>query len=249
MPNFALTLALLISLALCACTSMQHNNTAATASPGFSPGTALLQHNDQNMSWHAIRFRMAKNEQGQPIWAMDSLLGHKLLGPALAEFHEQLPLWRFHRRAGSDRTGHQFSLIFFASETTAEQLAEWVMDDHLLTSLTDAGLLRDVIVQHHAYPNSESVAATSDAHWSEELQRQWPLFIMGASATWLGLIDETVLPPADEHESVAELLARYELANDKVTKLWREQGQHAFLHHLSAAFGYQPILFGNLIQF
>jgi uncharacterized Tic20 family protein len=38
------------------------------------------------------------------------------------------------------------------------------------------------------------------------------------------------------------LLSYYKQTNDRVSTLWREQAQHAYLHHLSALFGYQPVL-------
>ncbi len=30
--------------------------------------------------------------------------------------------------------------------------------------------------------------------------------------------------------------------NDAVDDMWRQEGRHAFLHHLNAVFGYQPLV-------
>jgi hypothetical protein len=66
---------------------------------------------------------------------------------------------------------------------------------------------------------------------------------MGVSETWLGLVRDAAgaelgeTRPAD----TAKLLAGYEAVERRVTQLWREEGGHAFLHHLSAIFGYRPV--------
>jgi hypothetical protein len=30
--------------------------------------------------------------------------------------------------------------------------------------------------------------------------------------------------------------------DERVTTLWRDHGQHVYLHHLNALFGYQPLV-------
>ncbi|WP_345427571.1 hypothetical protein [Halioxenophilus aromaticivorans] len=84
--------------------------------------------------------------------------------------------------------------------------------------------------------------------------------MLRVSQMWLGLVrslsDEQLhsqTSPQNRTElteqSFDQTLAHYQAVNEHLGQLWREQGQHAFLHHLSASFGYQPIFFGNLIQF
>jgi hypothetical protein len=69
------------------------------------------------------------------------------------------------------------------------------------------------------------------------MQRAWPYYIMGVSRLWLELIREYEraghLPRSPE--------ARYAAINQKIDRLWRDEGGHALLHHLSAMFGYQEI--------
>ena len=105
------------------------------------------------------------------------------------------------------------------------------------------------MIKQDAFESGIELSATSDKSWTPELQRQWPSFIMGVCATWLGLIEE-ILPAANtEHETLPEILARYHEANEQITTLWQEQGQHAFFHHTSAIFGYQPLQIRKYIQF
>ena len=68
---------------------------------------------------------------------------------------------------------------------------------------------------------------------------------MGASQMWLNLISETIagMPNPDSPLSLQENEEQYKKANAAISELWQKEGQHAFLHHLSALFGYQAIIF------
>ena len=70
------------------------------------------------------------------------------------------------------------------------------------------------------------------------MQRAWPHFIMGVSQLWLELIREIEQAGADWPE---ELEARYAAIGEELDALWRHQGGHALLHHLSAVFGYREV--------
>ncbi|MFT5391212.1 MAG: hypothetical protein ACI8PT_001406 [Gammaproteobacteria bacterium] len=78
---------------------------------------------------------------------------------------------------------------------------------------------------------------------------------MGVSAHWLQLIEQIrhTLPLWDgdgdgdgDGDTVStdsnSLLDRYAAISARVDQLWREQGQHVYLHHLNAIFGYQPLV-------
>ena len=82
-----------------------------------------------------------------------------------------------------------------------------------------------------------------DPAWPLEIQRSWPYFIMGASQAWLMLVQElsaeNELPGEVDYPS---LLRHYQEVDVQLSAQWRENGQHAYLHHLNAIFGYQPLL-------
>ena len=244
---------LVILLLMAALSGCSHFSSAPENSNTTSSGYSPLSQNLPNHAWHALRFRMPRAEDGSSNWDMDLLLANEVIRPALASQANDIPLWRFHRRSGADAAGHQFSFIFYAETKTAEALFGQVQNSILLPQLVDTGLLITTLYQTDAYKNPTELAATSDKNWAPVIQRQWPQFIMGASATWLGLISELV-PPADnssekDETPVEQLLARYGHANTELTQLWQEQGQHAYLHHLSAIFGYQPLNFKARMAF
>ena len=217
-----------------------------TYGAGF-PKTAIIE--GEVFSWHAARFRMPDEGDNATNWVMDLILAHKVAGPVLLEYTDQLPLWRFHRRSASDDAGHQFSLIFYASTATAEAVFRQIGDNPLLDSARSEGYLDRLHLNYKASENYASIAGTSDPSWSQALQRQWPSFIMGASATWLGLIEESLAEPEHEHETLAQLILRYQGANEAIAKIWQLEGQHAFFHHISAIFGYQAVEIHKLIRF
>ena len=117
----------------------------------------------------------------------------------------------------------------------------------LIAALIAGGVLERVECEGFGPEKGGLVEATSDPRWSPELQRSWPYFIMGASQTWLRLIDEYArqAPPAGEAQPVDETLALYEQVDRAVTRTWQQEGHHAFLHHLNALFGYAPIDVGE----
>jgi len=89
-----------------------------------------------------------------------------------------------------------------------------------------------------------AVADTSDPKWSAPLRQAWPHYLMGASRMWLDLICAFV-PIEQEAQAVSgfgELEKRYSEAGDSITSLWQHEGRHAFLHHLNALFGYEPLV-------
>ncbi len=114
-----------------------------------------------------------------------------------------------------------------------------------LAQLSNAGLVAAVSYdspRNIAKPNIED---TSDPNWSPDLQKAWPYFVMGASETWLRLIELHVqpVPGSARCKSLQDLQALYAAANDSIDRLWQKEGSHAFLHHLNAIFGYVPVQF------
>jgi len=99
--------------------------------------------------------------------------------------------------------------------------------------------LNDIDVAN--YEANNQIEATSDPNWSVNLQQAWPLYIMGVSATWLELINQQIGQAQTSAMSINELRKLYQNANQSITELWSNEGQHAFLHHLSAIFGYEPL--------
>ena len=76
-----------------------------------------------------------------------------------------------------------------------------------------------------------------------EIQRSWPYFIMGSSQTWLMLVQELSAENKLEGEvDYPSLLLHYKEVDTRLNAQWRDYGRHAYLHHLNAIFGYQPVL-------
>jgi hypothetical protein len=65
---------------------------------------------------------------------------------------------------------------------------------------------------------------------------------MGVSQTWLSLIRQVTAEQPLDNTSPEALLDYYRSVNDRVSALWRVHGQHAYLHHLNALFGYELLI-------
>ena len=179
-----------------------------------------------------------------PAWYVDFILAHRIISPLLDQYEKKIFFWRFHRRAGRDNAGHQFSFIFYASIETAQKIYRAIQSSRLLKELVAAHLVVDTIYDDTAVVRMPGLEDTSDSTWSPEIKRTWPFYIMGVSRTWLNLIDEVSKETIKETDlsNLDDLLAGYRKVNEIVEEKWQKEGGHAFLHHLNAIFGYEPVV-------
>ena len=194
--------------------------------------------------WWFARFRMVWEPQSKPLWHLDLIVAHRVLQPVIRDFGGRIPLWRFHRRAARDAAGHQFSFIFYAAPETARAVYARISRDPTLALLHDGGLLDRVLFDDPDDPEKPGVEDTSDRHWSPAVQKSWPYFAMGASQTWLNLIDRLCQAsprPAGEPDA-DRLTGYYRRISGVVDHTWQNEGRHAYLHHLNAVFGYVPLI-------
>ena len=52
--------------------------------------------------WWKCQFIINWPAGNEPDWAVDHLLAHAVVSPALSQYAENIPYWRFHRRAARD---------------------------------------------------------------------------------------------------------------------------------------------------
>ncbi len=220
-----------LPVALSGCASTQEfPETEATTTTGINEGAA---------GWWYARFRINRS-RGGIRWHLDGLLANEVIAPILKQHKQDIPVWRFHRRAADDSTGHQFSFIFYASPRAAAAINSKLVGSRLYSELKGQGIIQQLLVDKTDKVLRPQMIATSDKKWSVPLQESWPFYIMGVSKIWLGLIEQYSV----QHglpKSVTELTNHYLEVHKKVTQVWRKQGRHAFLHHLNAMFGYEPM--------
>jgi hypothetical protein len=194
--------------------------------------------------WWYVRFQSAWPAGQEPAWHNDLLLASEVLGPVLTAHHDQIVLWRFHRRASRDKNGHQFSFIFYASRAAAERINQHVRSSTVLHQLMDSGTLIRVRYDDPDTLRRPDLEDTSDKKWSEPLQRTWPYFIMGVSRAWFELIEQIAEQKGRPGASTdtSDLLVFYREVNLDINRTWKFEGNHAYFHHLNAIFGYQPVV-------
>lgn len=191
--------------------------------------------------WRQARFKIVWPQGDPPAWHVDLYLAHRVIGPIMDRYGDRITLWRFHRRAARDTAGHRFRFLFYTDAATAAKIFERLGADTRLEHLRKTGIIETIAFDDTADPVTPGIDATSDPNWPRPIRNAWPVFIMGVSATWLDLIDQLTRSHPSEPASETEALERYAAVNRELTRLWREEGGHAFLHHLSAVFGYEPL--------
>jgi hypothetical protein len=195
--------------------------------------------------WWYARFRMNWPPDTNPAWYTDLLIAHQVMMPLLDEYKSNIPLWRFHRRAARDDHGRQFSFIFYSSSETAQQIFDTLQSDPLLRNLKFAGVIDEDVYDNPAVIGKPHIEDTSDKKWPDSIQKTWPYYIMGVSQMWLNLIAEVAADKMAGHppSSLQEIEEFYQRVNETVTELWEKEGRHAFMHHLNAIFGYEPLIY------
>jgi len=199
--------------------------------------------------WWACRFRVIWTSEKEPDWAVDLLLAHAAVQPVLKDYASKISTWRSHRRAARDGAGHQFSFLFYTDPGTAAEIIHRIEESSIVRDASTAGIVERIIVDDPANPSKPGVEDTSDRHWSPALQRNWPVYIMGVSSLWLGLINEAMVDIPGTGDEIHGLLDRYRQADARINSIWYQEAQHALLHHLNAIFGYKPMLMRKEMSF
>ena len=190
----------------------------------------------KNKSWYGFHFRIPyKKNKPVKSW-VDIYIIDVLFRQILYIHKERINLWRFHRRWNDDKTGHQLTLFCYINERGAKGIDTIIKNSKALKLIkTNRNLKR------YFYKNyGNNIESTCDKKWVNEIQQTWPYFINGMSEMILRMIqlvkENTVREIDDDVESF------YIRVNKRLIKIWRKEGRHAFFHHISALFGYDPIL-------
>ena len=214
--------------------------------PTYTPSAASLEAEQPDRFWWQFRFKLQWPDGEPPEFSRHLLIADQIIAPVLVEYEENISLWRFHRRAARDQTGHQLSLIFYANKATADAVAASMDGKPFTQWLRSQNMIEATRFSRRTREELARLEDTSDQEWPLEIQRSWPYFIMGVSQSWLVMVQEL---SAKNHLSgevdYNTLLAHYQTVDRTLTTQWRDFGQHAYLHHLSAIFGYQPLKLRN----
>lgn len=182
-------------------------------------------------------------DDSEPSWGLDLFVADRVVRPLVEAHHDQLPLWRVHRRAARDDAGHRFCLIFYATPQAAQQInREWANHPEL-QRLKEGGQLQAVRLDDPARNARPLLADASDPAWPAAIGKSWPYYIMGVSQMWLELISQMQTESrVTTNTTLQQQLEQYQRLQEQINQIWNAEGQHAFLHHLNAIFGYQPVL-------
>jgi len=186
---------------------------------------------DHRVKWNVVQFEMDWEKGKAPKWYMGPLLAKEIFAPIIYKYKGDIKLWRFHRRASRDKSGHQFSFIFFAKKNAAELIFREVQEISLLNELSEKKyIIRENYISTEKFEEGEY----SDPHWSSEMQAAWPEYAMGFSKLWLRLIFiyDTELPMGKN------MIEHYMRVEEKLSGEWRNSATHAFFHHVHAMFAY-----------
>ena len=199
--------------------------------------------NSVNGWWYA-KFKIRIPENGVPLSHIDLLIAHEVVNPALLKYNNNIKLWRIHRRWNNDKTGHEFSFIFYCRLDIATSVYNEFRANTLIQSLRRNKVLERVRYDRTNKIRKPNLEDTNDPIWTGLIQKRWMYYIMSVSELWLGLISDIVNEVDIEQKSkkIAETIEFYKEIGKKLNALWQMQCRHPLLHHMNAIFGYEPIL-------
>ena len=202
-----------------------------------------VHQNLDNKGWWRVQFVKHWPEDTPAPFNLDVLLADLVIQPSLESNRDRIALWRFHRRANRDPAGSKFSFIFYSSIDDAKIITKDILSGDMIEELTDQKIIEHIWVDQLENVNLPDIADTSDEVWPEEIQKSWPYFIMGVSQTWLAMINELTdrYPFPQQEDSIEEMLIYYGEVSGRIDHYWSNHGGHAYIHHLSALFGYRPV--------
>jgi hypothetical protein len=197
--------------------------------------------------WYSFNFRICRPPDQEPRWWIDILILDCIVRAVVSDETLSIGLWRVHRRAALDESGHEFTFDCFITEATANAVDDYVQRDAALSFLVTQQLL----VKPNGYSMKErggSLNSISRETWPAELQEAWPFYIHGVCRALLWMIEAIRratpdCPDVRQPGVDADVVKRsYQGFGQRLGNEWRDYGHDAFLHHLNAVFAYQPLL-------
>jgi hypothetical protein len=197
--------------------------------------------------WYDYFFRIEEFNPNPPNWRtwIDLFLLDAVIGESLRTQPDDLS-WLIHRRWVPDEAGHEFKFSCYCSFDAANRL------DQSIRNLQAFQLYEKQLATYSRRARYECVPGSAlfprgEAWWPTEIPAPWTGFICGASRCLLELIIEVkrgprlpCAPPVmHDVKSIEQFYGQIEYMVDSV---WQGYGQHAFLHHLNAVFGYLPLI-------
>jgi len=149
-------------------------------------------------------------------------------------------MWRVHRRAADDASGHRFSFIYYASPEVFKRVKSSMNNHESANIIRDSGILLDLLHNEEGL----EIESTCDPSWPLSLRKSWPYYIMGVSQMALDLIENlrTSPRPALDISSIHQQELYYTQLMIKQKEVWQNWGSTAFFHHINAIFGYEPLI-------
>lgn len=201
-----------------------------------------------DVGWWVAKFNIFWEEDRQAVAQLhvDVFIAHKIIKPILSKHKRSIYLWQFHRRAARDyfdKVGHEFEFRFISSQKMAKIIFKEIGDSPILKRLKQNKIIKRYIPEKTQNIQRPKMQDTSDRNWPEEIQRAWPFFINGVCRAWLDLIEQITernIVPLKRPNIKKEVAGHISVAQE-LNALWGKHGKHAFLHHLNAVFGYQPL--------
>ncbi len=179
--------------------------------------------------WIQYKFRF-NGDPDSPDWWLDLFLIDTAFREVIEKHKPEM--WRFHRRSAKDSVGHQLSLLVYIDKREGENIFIELRLHRSVKLLDERKHLKSTSIEMM----EPGIEKTSDPGWSEPLQESWPYFACGACQMILGLIDNDF-----KGKSVKYIQDYYTNLSNELEDTFTSIGSHAFIHHLSALFGYAPI--------
>lgn len=200
-------------------------------------------------NWQSFRLRLEWEGKSEPKWWLDLFILDNIVRDLISDNRKNIKLWRFHRRAARDHSGHQLTIYCYTQKKVGYSINNQLLESDLFELLNKTNLLKEYQwnEEHGSERNMNKIEDTSDPNWPIEIKKAWPFYIMGVCDMFLDLIKNLSENMTNKRPKIASLKRvepadiYYRELNKLVSDTWNINGNHAFFHHINAIFGYVPL--------
>ena len=121
-----------------------------------------------DVGWWQVGFHRDMEENEDPAWHMDSLIAYEVIKPVLDTHEQQIIVWRFHRRAALDKSGHKFSFIFYSKRSVGASIYELLRESQFVQTLQNENYIDRLSFADLNSAARLSIQDTSDKNWPIE---------------------------------------------------------------------------------
>jgi hypothetical protein len=189
--------------------------------------------------WYEFNFGVSWDRKQEPKTWVDIFIIDTIIREVIYQKKSEIVLWSVHRRWFNDQHGHELTFNCFINDKTANEIEKSIKSNNTFKILQNNSLFVNDLKA--VLKGADNRSLTNGENWPDELKEAWPQYINGCCRMILLLI-EKIKSGRNIPTDIQSAEQFYSRINNELIGMWQRFGGVAFFHHLTAIFGYSPLL-------